>query len=170
MNNVLYNSFENDKKLLSKKVFQLESDDQLTQVETEIFPSENLIIIDKKEYIQFDLYYNKSDLTLSKKIENIKSLLIDEKSMKKYNEYKNYNSVYFYLNENDLDFAVVIKDISSFNVLDINDFIIITIISPLKTTYIDVDQMISRQFNNIGIFFERTTLNNTEKEFIINNF
>ena len=171
INNIIYNSFNYNKNILAKKVFTIKNDEQYACAESELFKCENVIIIDKKEYIQFDLYYDKTkDITLSKKIEEISKILIDNEKMKKYEEYPTFNTIAFYLNEDDMDFLIEIFDLSIFNIFDIDKYKIISLLAKPENVNIKVDDMVSNQFEDIEIFFKRKTLNKTEKDFIINNY
>ena len=86
-NTIIYNSFKNDKIILAKKNFVIKNEDDLVVTDSKIFNCQNLVITDKKEYIQFDLFYNIN--TPIEKIKQIKKDFIDEKLEKKYQEYQN---------------------------------------------------------------------------------
>lgn len=169
--NVLYNSFNNDNKILAKKNFLIKNKDEYVCVDNNILYIENVIIIDKKDYIQFDLYYlNTHTQNLRDDIDNIYKQLIDKKNMKKYNDYIYKNSVSLYLNNNDLNFSIEILDISDTNIFISKSNIIISLFIKNKEVVIKVDEIISDKLMEINKFFSRMEFTEKEKKFIINNF
>ena len=168
MNTIIYNSFDNNKTILAKKNFMIKNDEDLVVADSKIFNCENLVITDKKEYIQFDLFYNLN--TSIETIKKIKKDFIDEVLAKKYQEYQSYNAALFYLNKNDLDFAIEILDIADVNLIRTENYFIIIVLAKYENVNIRVDNMNSNQFHRINDFFERKKFTQLEKEFIINNF
>lgn len=168
---VLYNSFENDKKILAKKNFLIKNEEEFVKIDSNVFSIEELLIVDKKDYIEFNLFYKATnDKEKIEEFKNIYEKLIDKANENKHKDYVCKNCIDFYLDENDLNFSVQITNVADKNIISTDNYLIIIIQAIPEEVNIIVDGMISKHFHKIDELFKRKVFTDREKKFIINNF
>ena len=165
---LIYDSFKNSYEILINKKFNIKNDENTSCVSQKILYTQNLLIQDKKEYIEISLFYD-NNLSLEK-INKIYQILLDKDNKLKYKKYLYFNCFLIYPNKNDENFYIEIKDFSDINLIKNNNYYIFNI--PIKKSNIEIyfDGMVSNQIENLELFFNRKILQEDEKDFIINNY